>query len=73
MEKQNRTVVIQASKAEKKVAAKTAMTLSIGALAATGLMKGGGAKVLHMWSGIALMGFSYWHYKLYQSDAKKPR
>lgn len=70
MEKQQ-AMAIQASKKEKKAAAKTAATVSIGALVATGLMKGRGAKVLHLWSGIALLGLSYWHYSLYQSEAKK--
>ena len=50
----------------KKSTAKIGMVLSMGSLIATGLMKGRGAKTLHIWSGIALMGFSVWHYNLYQ-------
>lgn len=51
---------------QKKSAAKTGMVLSLGALVATGLMRGRGARVLHTWSGMALIGFSAWHYNLYQ-------
>ncbi len=54
---------------EKKQVAKIGMTLSMGALVATGLMRGRGAKLLHLWSGIALIGLSAWHYHLYQPEA----
>jgi hypothetical protein len=50
----------------KKSAAKTGMTLSLGALVVTGLMQGRGARTLHIWSGMALVGFSVWHHRLYQ-------
>ena len=52
--------------AQKKTAAKAGMVLSLGALVATGLMRGRGARILHIWSGMALIGFSAWHYNLYQ-------
>lgn len=62
-----RTDVARRSAAQrKKSAAKAGMTLSMAALVATGLMRGGGARTLHLWSGIALVGFSAWHYALYQ-------
>jgi hypothetical protein len=51
---------------EKKSVAKVGMTLSLGALVITGLMQGRGAKILHIWSGVALVGFSVWHHCLYQ-------
>jgi hypothetical protein len=70
MQNQSKKTELTVTKSEKRDAAKAAITLSIGALTATGLMKGRGAKVLHLWSGIALMGFTYWHYSLYQPNAK---
>lgn len=54
----------------KKSTAKIGMTLSMGALVATGLMHGRGAKILHIWSGVALVGFSAWHYNLYQPETR---
>jgi hypothetical protein len=51
---------------EKKSVAKIGMTISLGALVVTGLMQGRGAKTLHIWSGMALVGFSVWHHRLYQ-------
>ena len=56
---------------KKKSAAKNGMTLSLGALVGTGLMRGGGARVLHIWSGVALIGFSFWHHKLCQPPEPK--
>ncbi len=50
----------------KRNAAKTGMALSLGALVATGLMRGRGAKILHVCSGVSLVGFSYWHFNLYR-------
>ena len=55
---------------EKKSVAKTGMTLSLGALIATGCMKGKGARIFHIWSGIALVGFSFRHHNLYQPKEK---
>ncbi len=54
---------------EKKTAkdlAKTGMAVSLGVLAWTGLNKCRRNKSLHTWAGIALVGFSVWHYRLYQ-------
>ena len=45
--------------------AKFGMVASMGTLLVTGFM-GKEASRLHIGSGLALIGFSYWHYKLYQ-------
>jgi len=52
---------------EKRTVAKIGMTVSLGVLVATGMMRGRGAKVLHIWSGLALIGFSVWHHRLYRA------
>ncbi len=62
-----------APKAGKRSVAKIGMTLSMGALVATGMMRGRGARVLHLWSGLALIGLSAWHYQLYQPERKADR
>jgi hypothetical protein len=57
---------------QKRTLAKAGMAVSLGTLVATGLLettRSAGLKRLHLWSGFALVGFSYWHYSLYQ---KKP-
>ena len=45
--------------------AKIGMVASMGTLLVTGFM-GREASRLHVGSGLALIGFSYWHYRLYQ-------
>lgn len=55
--------------------AKTGMTASLGVLAATGIMEGLGSrstavKTFHVVSGFALIGFSLWHYSLYNSKSR---
>jgi len=50
---------------EKRELAKVGMVASMGTLLVTGFM-GKEAGRLHMASGLALIGFSYWHYRLYQ-------
>jgi hypothetical protein len=57
------------SRDEKRSIAKTGMALSIGALVYTGL-RGPASRNLHIVSGLALVGFSYWHYSLYQSQSR---
>lgn len=57
----------------KREAAKIGMTLSLGAVVATGLMKGRGARTLHILSGMALIGFSLWHHNLYQPSGRETR
>lgn len=54
----------------KKSIAKYGMTISMGALLVTGLVKGKESKALHVCAGLSLIGFSWWHYTLYP-DPKK--
>ncbi|WP_051295091.1 hypothetical protein [Maridesulfovibrio bastinii] len=52
----------------KRTLAKAGMAVSLGTLVATGLLetsKSENLKKMHLWSGFALVGFSYWHYSLY--------
>ncbi|MGD8387084.1 MAG: hypothetical protein PVG49_08075 [Desulfobacteraceae bacterium] len=56
----------QSAMERKRSVAKAGMTLSLGALIVTGLMQGRGARTLHIWSGVSLVGFSIWHHRLYQ-------
>ncbi len=56
----------------KRKAAKVGMATSLGVLVATGLMETEKAPVtkrIHLWSGFALVGFSYWHYTLYNRQS----
>jgi hypothetical protein len=55
---------------EKRDLAKIGMVASMGTLLVTGFM-GREASKLHIGSGLALIGFSYWHYTLYQPDTPK--
>jgi len=62
--------------ARQRMQAKFGMTVSLGALVATGLLSrmdgpwAAGARSLHLCAGIALVGFSYWHLTLYQQNAR---
>ena len=56
---------------DKKKVAKAGMTVSLGSLVLTGLMHFKGHKSLHTWSGIALLGFSFWHHRLNKRKSKK--
>jgi hypothetical protein len=47
--------------------AKLGMVAAMGTLLVTGFM-GKEASRLHIGSGLALIGFSYWHYRLYQTN-----
>lgn len=50
-----------------KEVAKIGMVASLGVVTLTGfMMKNKVVKGLHLGSGFALIGFSYWHHKLYQ-------
>lgn len=51
-------------------AAKTGMALAMGALVVTGMMDGRTAGRLHIVSGIALVGFSFWHHRLYRGSPR---
>lgn len=55
----------------KKKVAKYGMAVSMGALLVTGFTRGQTAKALHVGSGFALIGFSCWHYSLYQPGQQK--
>ncbi len=56
---------------DKKKVTKVGMTISLGSLVLTGLMHFKGHKSLHTWSGIALLGFSFWHHRLNKRKSKK--
>ena len=56
--------------AARRKAAKVGMAVSLGALVGTGLMGGRGARALHIWSGVSLVGFSIWHYSLYKPSKR---
>lgn len=60
--------------------AKVGMALAMGTLVATGFMahmfekeKAGIAHITHIAAGVSLVGFSYWHWKLYQPSSGKGR
>jgi hypothetical protein len=53
--------------------AKIGMSLAMGALVVTGMMPGRGSGKLHIISGIALVGFSFWHHHLYQDSPRGRR
>ena len=56
----------------KKEIAKIGMTASLGTVLLTSFyMKNDFIKNLHIGSGVALIGFSFWHHMLYQSDKKE--
>lgn len=49
--------------------AKLGMVTSMGTLLVSGFM-GRESSRLHIGSGLALIGFSYWHYRLYQPKSR---
>jgi hypothetical protein len=53
------------SNKEQRELAKIGMVVSMGTLLVSGFM-GREASRVHIGSGLALIGFSYWHYTLYQ-------
>lgn len=66
--KKNSSFLPEMTSKTKKSAAKAGMAVSLGTLVATGLMETNRTETLkriHLWSGFALVGFSYWHYSLY--------
>lgn len=58
---------------DKRKYAKAGMTVSMGLLMATGVMKTKGVKTLHICSGAALIGFSMWHHMLYQPKSTRDK
>ena len=62
----------QDQQASKRRQAKTGMTIALGTLVATGLMKEKDvpwARTLHLCAGVAMVGFSYWHWSLYHKNS----
>jgi hypothetical protein len=58
----------------KRTLAKVGMATALGTLVATSLMETDRypqMKRVHLWSGFALVGFSYWHYSLYRAAPGK--
>lgn len=51
--------------------AKIGLGVSIGLLVATGFGGSKAAKRLHIASGVALVGFSIWHHRLYGTKGRK--
>ena len=52
---------------------KAGMTASLGGLVVTGFMRGAGASTLHIWAGMALIGFTLWHASLYQPPTSREK
>ena len=58
-------------KARQRQQAKMGMTIALGTLVATGLLRGKDTptarkvRTLHLCAGVAMVGFSYWHWSLY--------
>lgn len=61
----------------KRQQAKVGMSVALGVLVATGFMShkdiaaAEKARTLHLCAGIALVGFSYWHWSLYQAKGQQ--
>ena len=55
----------------KRTIAKYGMVVSMGTLLITGFTKRKESNVLHVGSGLTLIGFSWWHYTLYSDPKKK--
>jgi hypothetical protein len=71
LSRSTKPLILAISGKDKKNVAKVGMTISLGSLVLTGLMHFKGHKSLHTWSGIALMGFSFWHHRLNKRKSKK--
>ncbi|MCP4114570.1 MAG: hypothetical protein GY737_04065 [Desulfobacteraceae bacterium] len=69
LDKTKKSSVLDTKK--KREIAKYGMAVSMGTLLITGFTKGKESSVLHVGSGLTLLGFSYWHYNLYQSKKQK--
>ncbi|PIE70016.1 MAG: hypothetical protein CSA22_10195 [Deltaproteobacteria bacterium] len=59
--------------AQKRSLAKMGMIASMGTLVATGFMRSREASAVHVGAGLALVGFSYWHYTLYEPLTHKKK
>jgi len=71
LSRSTKPLILAISGNDKKKVAKVGMTISLGSLVLTGLMHFKGHKSLHTWSGIALLGFSFWHHRLNKRKSKK--
>lgn len=71
LSRSTKPLILAISGKDKKRVAKVGMTISLGSLVLTGLMHFKGHKSLHTWSGIALLGFSFWHHRLNKKKSKK--
>ena len=72
IEKEEKSLIPKLDLDTKKELAKIGMTATMGITVVTSLyMKNKTMKYLHVGAGVALVGFSYWHHTLYQSDKKK--
>ena len=58
---------------KKRAAAKAGMVGSLGALVYSGMRRAPGMRGLHVWAGVALLGFTYWHSRLYPTECRKER
>lgn len=57
----------------KRTVAKWGMVTAMGTLVLTGYLRSRQARRLHVWTGVALLGLSYWHQLLYPNNGKKLR
>lgn len=53
---------------KKRTAAKVGMVGSLGLLVYSGMRRAPGMRVLHIGAGVALLGLSYWHSRLYPTE-----
>jgi hypothetical protein len=53
---------------KKQELAKAGMTASLAITTVSGFMRGRRARRVHVWAGVALIGFSFWHHRLYRDD-----
>ena len=71
LSRSSRPLIPALAERDKKKVAKVGMVISLGSLVVTGLTRFKGHKSLHTWSGIALLGFSFWHHRLNTRKSKK--
>lgn len=61
------------SRRQKRDLAKTGMLGAMGVLVLTGMRRAPGSRALHVWAGVALLGFTYWHSRLYAGECRDDR
>jgi hypothetical protein len=67
----DRTLKNKSELKTKRTVAKYGMAISMGSLLFTGLMGGKKLNLIHVCSGLALIGFSCWHSNLYKTTKNK--